>query len=160
MKAVPLNRYIIFFAIAILGCLADLSTKSWVFAELGSPPSPTLWLWDNVAGLQTSLNEGALFGMGQGKVVFFAVLSILAFAGIIIWLFPFAAAKDRLLTIALGCVAAGILGNLYDRLGSVDQRSLHGRKRLRRTDAIRRRGDVLDLPHRHCRPAIRAGNER
>ena len=117
MRAVPLNRYIVFFVIAVLGCLADLATKSWVFAELGSPPSPTWWLWDNVVGLQTSLNEGALFGMGQGKAGFFAVLSIVALAGIVVWLFAFAAARDRFLTIALGCVAAGILGNLYDRFG-------------------------------------------
>lgn len=117
MRAVPLNRYIVFFSIAALGCLADLATKSCVFAKLGFPPSDTCWLWNNVVGLQTSLNEGALFGMGQGKVGFFAVLSIVALAGIVVWLFPFAAARDRFLTVALGCVAAGILGNLYDRLG-------------------------------------------
>ena len=117
MRAVPLDRYFIFFAIAALGCLADLATKSWVFAKLGSPPSDTCWLWNNVVGLQTSLNEGALFGMGQGRVGFFAVLSIVALVGIVVWLFAFAAARDRFLTVALGCVAAGILGNLYDRFG-------------------------------------------
>lgn len=117
MRAVPLNRYIIFLAIAAIGCLADLATKSWIFAKLGSPPAPTLWIWTNVFGLQTSLNEGALFGMGQGKVWFFAALSLLALAAIVVWLFPFAAARDRLLTVALACVSGGILGNLYDRLG-------------------------------------------
>ena len=34
-----------------------------------------------------------------------------------VWLFAARAARDLLLTIALGCVTAGILGNLYDRLG-------------------------------------------
>ncbi|MEA1951049.1 MAG: signal peptidase II [Planctomycetota bacterium] len=122
MRAVPLNRYIIFFAIAATGCLADLGTKSWIFAKLGPPPSRTLWLWENVFGLQTSLNEGALFGMGQGKVWFFAVLSLVALAAIVVWLFAFSAARDRFLTVALACVSGGILGNLYDRLG------LHGLK--------------------------------
>ncbi len=117
MRAVPLNRYILFFAIAAVGCLADLGSKSWIFAELGFPPGRTLWLWENVLGLQTSLNEGALFGMGQGKVCFFAVLSLVALAAIVVWLFAFAAARDRFLTVALACVSSGILGNLYDRLG-------------------------------------------
>ena len=39
-----------------------------MFARLGmpGPDSRTWWLWDGVFGFQTSLNEGALFGMGQG----------------------------------------------------------------------------------------------
>ena len=36
--------------------------------------------------------------------------------GIVVWLFPLGAACDRLLTVALALVTAGILGNLYDRL--------------------------------------------
>jgi signal peptidase II len=38
------------------------------------------------------------------------------------WLFVFRAARDAWLTCALGCVMAGVLGNLHDRLG------LHGEK--------------------------------
>ena len=115
--AVPANRYVLFFTIAGAGCLADLATKSWTFALLGQPPSQTLWIIDGVFGFQTSLNQGALFGMGQGFVVFFAVMSILAAVGIMVWLFLAGAAGDLPLTIALGMVTAGILGNLYDRLG-------------------------------------------
>ena len=37
--------------------------------------------------------------------------------GILVWLFLAGAARDWLLTIALALVTAGILGNLYDRLG-------------------------------------------
>ena len=81
-------------------------------------PGSDRWLWNDVFGFQTSLNEGALFGMGQGMVV--AVRR------------PFggrgrgasstgcsspAPPATWLLTVALGCVTAGILGNLYDRLG-------------------------------------------
>lgn len=115
--AVPANRYVAFFTIAAAGCLADLATKSWIFALLGPPPGETRWLIDGVFGFQTSLNQGALFGMGQGFVVFFAVMSILAAVGIMAWLFLARAAADLPLTIALGMVTAGILGNLYDRLG-------------------------------------------
>ena len=55
--------------------------------------------------------------MGQGMVWLFAALSVCAALGIIYWLFVTGAARDRLLTAAMGSVMAGILGNLYDRLG-------------------------------------------
>jgi signal peptidase II len=72
------------------------------------------------AGIQLSWNEGALFGIGQGKVWLFVVLSVGAALAIPLWLFVFRAARDAWLTFALGCVMGGILGNLYDRL------ALHG----------------------------------
>ena len=75
------------------------------------------WLWKDVVGLQTSLNEGALFGWGQGFWQLFAALSVAAALAILYWLFVAGAAADLLLTLALSCVSAGIFGNLYDRLG-------------------------------------------
>lgn len=117
MQPVPQNRYVIFFSIAVLGSLLDLTTKAWVFSWLGLPGGQTFWIVDGVFGLQTSLNEGALFGIGQGMVWLFAVLSVAAGVGILAWLFYHGAARDWLLTIALGAIMAGILGNLFDRLG-------------------------------------------
>jgi signal peptidase II len=73
-------------------------------------------------GFQTSLNEGALFGIGQGNVWLFTLLSFVALAAIPLWLFYARMAMDWILTIAMGCVTAGILGNLHDRLG------MHGLK--------------------------------
>jgi signal peptidase II len=70
-----------------------------------------------VVVVETALNYGALFGMGQNMGWLFATLSVLALAGILYWLFVAKAARDWLLTIALAGVTAGILGNLYDRLG-------------------------------------------
>jgi signal peptidase II len=77
----------------------------------------TWWLWQDVFGFTTSLNEGALFGIGQGQVTLFAGLSIVAAVGIVYWLFVAGAAKDLLLSVALALVTGGIFGNLYDRLG-------------------------------------------
>jgi signal peptidase II len=119
MKAVPASRYLIFLSLAVGGCALDLATKHWVFAALGLPRGVPCdhWLIANVVGLQTSLNEGALFGMGQGNWPLFAGFSLLAIVGILGFLFVHGAAQDAWLTVALGCVTAGILGNLYDRLG-------------------------------------------
>ena len=118
MRAVSLNRYVIFTSLATVGLLVDLATKSWVFNWLGGPgEQPPWWIIEGVAGFQTSLNEGALFGLGQGGVHVFSTLSLLAAAGIIYWLFVQRAAHDLWLTVALGLITGGILGNLYDRLG-------------------------------------------
>lgn len=118
MKAVPLHRYLLFGGIAAFGCAVDLLTKRWIFAWLGMPlQNPSHWLIDEIFGFTTSLNEGALGGFGQGQSSLFGALSVVAILGICYWLFVTRAAHDRLLTIALGTVSGGILGNLYDRLG-------------------------------------------
>jgi signal peptidase II len=107
-----------FFSIVVIGCLADLATKSWIFSRLGMPGTSPQWvIWRGVLALTTSLNEGALFGMGQGLTLAFAALSVLAAGAIVLWLFWGRAAKYWMLTIALALVMAGIFGNLYDRLG-------------------------------------------
>jgi signal peptidase II len=120
MRAVPPNRYIVFSSIAITGCVIDLATKHLMFRWLGWPDTPVKWIIPGVFGFRTSVNEGALFGFGQGWVWLFSALSVLAAVGILVWLFYAGAARDWLLTVALGCVTAGIFGNLYDRCG------LHG----------------------------------
>jgi signal peptidase II len=119
MKAISVNRFLVFLLLVVSGCALDLSTKFAAFRELGmpGPASNTKWLWKDVFGLQTSLNEGALFGLGQGMVWVFAVLSILAAIGIFFWIIFAGGTRDWLLTVALGLITAGIIGNLFDRLG-------------------------------------------
>jgi signal peptidase II len=118
------SRYLLFAAIVSAGVLADLATKHWIFAWLGDPWRPKCkqpwWVVQDVAGFQTSLNQGALFGFGQGWTMLFAGLSVAAAIAIIYWLFVAKAARSLLLTAALSLITAGILGNLHDRLG------LHG----------------------------------
>jgi signal peptidase II len=115
---VPQNRHVAFWGIAVLGCALDLLTKHYVFQWRGMPSESLVWwVWEPYIGVETALNRGALFGIGAGFGSGFAVLSVLAAIGIVVWLFWFRAASDLLLTIALGCVMGGIGGNLYDRLG-------------------------------------------
>jgi signal peptidase II len=118
------SRYFLFAAIVSAGILADLATKHWIFAWLGVPdprlPNPPHWVIQDIFGFQTSLNKGALFGLGQDWTMLFAGLSVAATLAILYWLFVAKAARSLLLTSALALITAGILGNLYDRLG------LHG----------------------------------
>ncbi len=119
----PPSRMLAFLAVAAGGCALDLTTKSWIFEKLGMPGAKAdqvLWLWPGVFSLTTSLNQGALFGFGQGFVAVFAAASIIAALFIIYWLFVQGAAKDWALTLTLALISAGIAGNLYDRLGLPD----------------------------------------
>lgn len=117
MQPVPRQRYVLFAALAGFGCAADLFTKAWAFSNPELREGHVLWLWTGHAGAQLSRNWGALFGMGQGMYWVFASLGILAAVAIPVWLFRFRAANDLWLTIVLGLITGGVLGNLYDRLG-------------------------------------------
>jgi signal peptidase II len=116
---VPASRIALFLGLIIAGCAADLSTKHWIFAKLGMPAynERVVVLVPGTFSLCTSLNEGALFGLGQGWTWGFAGLSVLAAIGIFYWLFFAGAGQDTWLTVALASLMAGIFGNLYDRLG-------------------------------------------
>ncbi len=114
----PWGRTAVFIAILSLGGAADLWSKAAIFRWRGMPGQKDIWwLIDGYFGIETAVNLGAVFGVGQGKGLIFAGLSIVAAIGILVWLFRFGAIQSWWLTVALGCVSAGIVGNLYDRLG-------------------------------------------
>ncbi|MFK7765781.1 MAG: signal peptidase II [Mariniblastus sp.] len=124
----PLNRLALFFLPCLIGLAIDLWTKAHMFANYFDPVradrnSPMHarqtchWWIEGVFGIETSTNPGALFGMGSGYSSVFAVFSVVALVGILVWLFVYRAAFDRWLTFALGMISGGILGNLYDRVG-------------------------------------------
>ena len=106
----------LFGAISLIGIVADLLTKHWVFQTLDTAPGNVYWIWQDVFGFQTSLNTGALFGIGAGQTTILVGLSFIFLAGIISYA-AFWAWRSRFLSAVLGMITAGICGNLYDRLG-------------------------------------------
>ena len=115
---VPISRYIVFAILAATGAAADLWTKDVIFRWRGLPGQKDVWwLVDGYAGIETAVNIGAVFGLGAGQGGVFAALSVVAAIAIFVWLFWFGAARLWWLTVAMGCVLGGIIGNLYDRLG-------------------------------------------
>jgi signal peptidase II len=120
-ERVPRSRWWLFGALALGGAAFDLATKHLVFAALGPPGHPDAHrpLLGTVLELRTSFNRGALWGFGNTlphSSLIFAGLSIVAAVAILYWLFVAGAALDRRLTIALGLIMAGALGNCYDRV--------------------------------------------
>lgn len=125
-QAGPASSVITFCCVLAAGLLVDLWTKWWAFANyypyyqatgITDDAHQPVWWIDQVLGIQTSTNGGALFGMLQGFQWLFIGLSGVAFVAILVWLFAFHGWRDRLLVFCLAMISGGILGNLYDRLG-------------------------------------------
>ncbi|MCA9125465.1 MAG: signal peptidase II [Planctomycetales bacterium] len=111
-------RWSTFLLLSTSGTAIDLLTKQWIFSWRGLPGiNPPYWLYQPYVGIETAVNPGALFGLGEGYGSLFAALSLLAAVAIVVWLSLFRAIESWWLLIALSSVMAGVFGNLYDRLG-------------------------------------------
>ena len=118
-RRVATSRWIVFWALALGGAAIDLASKSIIFEKVGSPPSAPVSVVGEVLELRTSHNPGALWGFGRGvphSSLIFAGLSVVAGVAIVGWLFVGGAASSLPLTVALGLIMAGAIGNCHDRL--------------------------------------------
>lgn len=125
---VSLAAWLRFVLPAALGLSADLWAKARIFPDGIARDPETLRLLPlqgqfaqepqtlipGVLKLQTTANEGMVFGMGQGHVTLFVLFSCFAL-GLIGWVFISSRRQQVWLHLALGMIAAGALGNLYDR---------------------------------------------
>ncbi len=90
--------------------------------DLQTPPCDCSYrgLQTYSAPVMPRVNHGALFGLGGGHKgganQFFAGVSVLAAAGILIWVARKTTAADGWLSAALGLILGGTIGNLYDRV--------------------------------------------
>lgn len=116
-----LTNVTLFVVVLMVGLIADLATKSYVFTHFYDSTSalgqPVYWWVNGIFGIQPSTNPGALFGLGAGYQWIFATLSFVFLLVVLAWLFRFGGIQDRWLSVCLGMISGGILGNLYDRLG-------------------------------------------
>jgi signal peptidase II len=102
-----------FFLVAGIGVALDLWTKALAFS------SPTLWRepYKFIPGwleFEVVQNQGAVFGLGQGRRILFVTVSV---GAILFLLYLFATSgKKPVFQILLGMLLAGVLGNLYDRV--------------------------------------------
>lgn len=118
------RRWVIFGALAGGIVLADQVTKRWVDANFQlaylSTPIPGLAAPTPVIGdlvrIAKSYNDGGLFGLFGTAAPMLALASLFVIA-IIVWFQARAASSGPLLmTITLGLLLGGAVGNLIDRL--------------------------------------------
>lgn len=113
-----LGSWAVFVFVVTVTAAADLLTKAIAFERLGMPGmKPGTVVIPNMLWWETNLNEGALFGVGQGMGWLFITVSLAALIGIVVAVSSLRLPADGLLVVALALISGGILGNLYDRLG-------------------------------------------
>ena len=108
--------WILFAGFSIGGAGLDLWSKKAVFEWLGPPGSGhTYSIIPGFFQLLPCLNSGAAFSIFQGQRTVLSGISIAALIAVLI-LFLTGQFRRRIMQIAIGCITAGIIGNLYDRL--------------------------------------------
>jgi signal peptidase II len=108
------DRRPLFFAVLILGLVADQALKSWVRDHLLVNQSPGYPI-PGVFELTLTYNKGIAFGMLQGHGQLMTPIALLI-AGIAIWHVLKHPHETRWTMTLAGLMACGALGNLYDRL--------------------------------------------
>lgn len=111
-----MKKFGVFLFVLILMLLVDQGVKEWV--RLAIPPGGTLSgskPFPGVFEITLSYNQGIAFGLFQGRANLMTPIALVIALGAAIY-----SARNRnegLLThIAMGLLASGALGNLYDRL--------------------------------------------
>lgn len=100
-----------FWTVALLGIIIDQYTKLQTVRnfELGESRP----IWEGVFHLTYVLNEGAAFGVLEGRTALLRSLSLLASLGLVV--FAIVNRLDRWEQIGFGLILAGAFGNGIDR---------------------------------------------
>lgn len=102
----------VFIGLAATVVALDQLAKAWIVANV-DPLRPTPLIGDLVR-LVYSRNTGALFGLFRDNATLFGLVS-LAVVGAIAW-YHGRAGRSPLMSVALGLLLGGAIGNLFDRL--------------------------------------------
>jgi signal peptidase II len=115
------RRWSIFGGLAVLVVVADQLTKLWIDANFalasahgGSGPAPTQVIGDLVR-IAKSYNTGGIFGLFGESAQFLALASTLVIGMIVVYHIREAPRSHWLLSVALGLLLGGAIGNLLDR---------------------------------------------
>jgi len=118
------GRWLLFFAIAAGVVILDQLTKAWVasnFAlasvhgEPGAAGGPTQVIGDWVR-IAATHNTGGIFGLLGDSAVVLGFASLVVIGFIVVYEARAGLASHPILTVALGLLLGGAIGNLIDRL--------------------------------------------
>ena len=101
-------------AIVAVTIIVDQLTKFLVvkYMTLGQSIS----VIDNFLYITSHRNDGAAWGILQGKMIFFYVVTLVVIGLVILWIRKLDIKKEKLLVIALSLILGGALGNFIDRV--------------------------------------------
>ena len=118
------RRWALFLGLAGSVIVLDQLTKVWVDGSFelasraipaGQPGGPTEIVGEYVRIAKT-YNDGAIFGFLDASATIMAVLSVLVIAGVVWYEWRHGAGLGPLVTVGLGLLTGGAIGNLIDRV--------------------------------------------
>jgi signal peptidase II len=118
------RRWALFLGLAGLVVLLDQLSKAWIDGSFelasraipaGQPGGPTEVVGELVRIAKT-YNDGAIFGLLDASATIMAVLSVFVIVGISWYEWRHGAGLGPLVTVGLGLLLGGAIGNLIDRV--------------------------------------------
>ena len=103
----------LFLALAAMVLTLDQVTKAWLVSTLPAE-GQRLSVVGDLVRLVNSHNSGALFGLFRDQALLFGLVSI-GVVALIAW-YHGSSGRNTMLSVALGLLLGGALGNLLDRL--------------------------------------------
>jgi signal peptidase II len=104
--------WVVFLGLAALVVIADQLAKAWLVSVLD--PGERLDVVGDFVRFIHSQNSGALFGLFKDQAILFGLVSI-GVVALIVW-YHGSSGRNLLLSVALGLLLGGALGNMIDRL--------------------------------------------
>ena len=100
--------------IVALTILLDQVTKQMVthLMEIGD----SIPIINDFLYLTYHRNAGAAWGIMQGRMMFFYVITVVVISGLVLWLRQLDIKKEKLLAISLSLILGGAIGNFIDRI--------------------------------------------
>lgn len=105
-------HWIPFVGLAALVVAVDQLTKAWVVGALAS--TPVINVVGDYLRLIYTRNAGAVFGLFQDRAILFGIVSLVVIAAIVG--FHWRSGRSPYLSLTLGLLLGGAVGNLIDRL--------------------------------------------
>jgi len=105
---------LVLFLIMVSVIALDQVTKQLVTRSMEQQES--IPIINNFLYITYHRNTGAAFGILQGQMFFFYVVTAVTVIGILIWLSRLNIKEDRVLAISLVLILGGALGNFIDRI--------------------------------------------
>ena len=105
----------LFWIVLLVSLVADIATKAWADAYVRPTQPDVTPIIDGFIGWKWAENQGAAFSIMHGRPLLLALIA----GGVLLAVFGYvykAEPKRRWFLAALALVAAGAIGNLYDRI--------------------------------------------
>ena len=117
-------RWALFGLLAAVVAIADQLSKAWIvanfkLANIQAPagtlggPTEVLGNWVRIA---MSQNNGGIFGLAGSSAVLLGIVSLVVIAFIVVYQARLGVVSHPIMTVALGLLLGGAVGNLIDRL--------------------------------------------